>query len=89
MSNVPQTRIESLVEAVTNTLIGFIISYLCWPIVGLILNLPYTSAQHFYITLIFTGVSVARGYFIRRFFNSHLNRFKSFVSRKINAAVND
>ena len=65
-----QTKKESLVETLTSVFVGWFI--------GVILNLTVlplfdyniTVVDSLWVSLIFTVVSVARGYVIRRWFNS-------------------
>jgi hypothetical protein len=64
-----QSRIDSLMEAVTNTAVGFIISLITWAIVAWALSIPMTWGKNFEITGIFTVVSVARSYVLRRAFD--------------------
>jgi len=68
-----QSKDLSLLEAVVNTGIGFLISgLLCYFILPLwgIQKSIVSSAQ---ITAIFTVASIARNYFIRRIFNKRLD----------------
>lgn len=67
-----QSKLESLIEAIANTLIGFAISFLAWPIAAWIFNMPYNPGQHFGIVIFFTVLSVVRGYAVRRWFNYRL-----------------
>lgn len=65
-----QTKTGSFIEAWGNVLVGFGINYL-----GNIFILPQfgyavTYSHAFYIGLIFTVISVARSYTLRRVFNS-------------------
>lgn len=68
-----QSRAVSFVEAAMNTLIGFLISFAIWPLAAWVTGIEYNTAQHFWVIAIFTIVSVARGYIVRRFFNSGLH----------------
>lgn len=65
-----QSKKNSLIEAVTNTAIGFVISllstFLIFPIVGI----ESTSSKNVIITIFFTLISILRSYFLRRLFNS-------------------
>lgn len=67
-----QTKKQSLKESLTNTAIGFIISYistfLIFPLVGFESN----PGKNLIITIYFTIISIARGYVIRRWFNKKL-----------------
>lgn len=64
-----QTKKFSLIESVSNTLIGFIISLLIQLIIYPALGIPVTFSQNVIITFIFTAVSILRGYIVRRIFN--------------------
>lgn len=69
-----QSRRSSLIEAVLNTLIGFVIS------LGIgLLVLPHYGVKpdlaiNVQITLIFTLSSLIRSYLLRRYFNSKIHR---------------
>jgi membrane protein implicated in regulation of membrane protease activity len=70
-----QTKLGSFYEACINVAIGFGINFgfnlVILPIVGL----PRPSmAQNFLMGVLFTVVSVARSYLIRRFFNARLQQ---------------
>lgn len=64
-----QSRIDSTMEAVTNTAIGFVISLLTWIAVSHAFDIPMPFATNLAITGIFTVVSIARQYVLRRLFN--------------------
>lgn len=69
-----QTRLESLLETVVNTGIGFVVSASAWPLVAWMYDYPYTLSANFSITAIFTGLSIARGYAVRRYCDYYLKR---------------
>lgn len=56
-------------EAVCNTAVGFIVSLITWIVVAWALGIPMTWGQNLLITGIFTVVSIARSYALRRLFN--------------------
>jgi hypothetical protein len=64
-----QTKKQSLIEANTNTFIGFGISYFTLLLVNILYDLNLTMFDSLEITAIFTVVSIARNYFVRRYFN--------------------
>jgi hypothetical protein len=64
-----QHKMDSLMEAVTNTSVGFFISLITWYFVASAMDIPVTWTQNLIITGIFTVVSVARGYILRRIFD--------------------
>ena len=79
-----QTRTGSLIEAWVNVGIGFTINF-----VANLLILPHfgftslTLGTNFIIGLIYTVISVARSYVIRRWFNAHLHRMAERLARKL------
>lgn len=64
-----QSRIDSFMEAVCNTFIGFWVSLLTWIVVAWAMEIPVTWGQNLLITGIFTIVSIIRSYVLRRLFN--------------------
>lgn len=64
-----QPRKFSLIEAITNTLVGFVISFLIQILIYPTLGIPVTFKQNVIITTVFTVVSILRSYVIRRIFN--------------------
>jgi hypothetical protein len=58
-----------MMEAVTNTAIGFIISLVTWQAVAALFGIPMPIGENLQITAIFTVVSVARQYILRRTFD--------------------
>jgi len=68
-----QSKIGSLIESNINTAIGFFVSVATWKfIVPIFLPElePYSGwDDSIYITLIFTVISIARNYIVRRVFN--------------------
>lgn len=64
-----QSRRMSIVETIANTSLGFVISVLTTQIVLPQYHCPVTMSDNVEITTIFTIISVARGYIVRRFFN--------------------
>ena len=65
-----QSRLMSLVEAVANTAIGYLVAvatqFAVFPLFGLNVSLLGNLA----IGAVFTGVSVVRGYVLRRLFEA-------------------
>ncbi len=64
----PQTRKMSLTETITNTAIGYVINQsaqiILFPLVGI--HVPYSV--NFALGVMFTVISVARGFVLRRAF---------------------
>ena len=64
-----QNKSQSLIETLTNVSIGYAISFIAnmtvLPMFGYDINLT----DSFWISMIFTVISVIRGYVVRRWFN--------------------
>ena len=71
-----QTRLESLVEAVINCVIGYGISFMANAILLPLVGLPVSIKQNLLIGAGMTVVSVARQYAIRRWAQVHLRRLQ-------------
>lgn len=66
-----QTVKGSAVEAVVNTAAGFGINFTAnWYLLPLFGFTSLTLKQNFTIGLLYTAISIARGYVLRRVFNS-------------------
>lgn len=63
-----QTRRLSLIESITQTAIGFIVSLAVQAIIYPLMDIPVTISQNIVITAVFTIVSIIRGYLIRRWY---------------------
>lgn len=64
-----QTKKQSLKETVISTFIGLAVSLITQIIVFPIYDMEVSFNQNIQITIIFTAVSIVRGYFVRRYFN--------------------
>jgi hypothetical protein len=64
-----QTRLQSLLEAWTNVIIGYFVALAAQIIVFPLYDIEVTISQNLQIGLIFTAVSIARSYLVRRLFN--------------------
>ena len=69
-----QSRRMSVVETAASTAIGFGISYVTSFTVLPLFGFAVTHGQNLTITVIFTGISLLRGYFVRRLFNALYRR---------------
>lgn len=63
-----QTRTMSLIEAVTNVIVGYALAVITQILIFPIFGLHATLAQNLKLGLVFTVVSIARGYALRRLF---------------------
>lgn len=71
-----QTRLESLVEAFINCVVGYGISFAANAIILPMAGIPITVTQNLLIGAGMTVVSVARQYAIRRWAQVHLRRLQ-------------
>lgn len=67
-----QSRLGSLIEALANIFIGFGINLGANMIVLPWFGFHVSASQAFGIGVVFTVISLVRGYFIRRYFNAKL-----------------
>ncbi len=77
-----QSKLESFIEALVNTCIGFAITMCVYPFVNWICGIEMTFGQAGLSTLFFTIISIIRGYVIRRFFNN-LHFIKDWILKQI------
>lgn len=68
-----QTRIGSLIEACINVLIGFGINFCANMLILPLIGFHITTSQNLFIGVLYTIISVARSYVIRRWFNARLH----------------
>jgi len=65
-----QSKRLSIIEAVTNTIVGLTTSFCIQLIIYPTLNIEVTIGQNIIITCVFFIVSILRGYLVRRLFNT-------------------
>jgi len=63
-----QSRRMSFVEAVTNVAVGYVLAVATQVVVFPWFGIAATASEHLAIGLAFVGVSLARGYLLRRLF---------------------
>ena len=63
-----QSRRMSLVEAITNTVVGYLLAVFVQLIAFPLFGLEVTLIDNLAIALLFTAVSIARSYTLRRMF---------------------
>jgi len=78
-----QTRICSLVEACINVLIGFTINFFANILILPLIGFNITAGQNIFIGVLYTIVSVARSYAIRRWFNARLHAAAQAIAVKV------
>ena len=64
-----QSRLQSLIESCANILIGYLVALATQMIVFPLMDIQVRLDQNLMIGAIFTMVSLARSYALRRFFN--------------------
>ena len=72
-----QSKLDSLVEALLSTFIGFIVSFTANLILMPMLGIPVSLSQNFILTVAFTFVSVVRSYLVRRWANKYLSQVRA------------
>lgn len=68
-----QSKKQSVIESVTQTMIGLITSIAVQLIIYPLMDIPVSFKQNLIITSIFFTVSIIRGYVVRRLFNIKRN----------------
>lgn len=69
-----QTRLGSFIEAWVNVAIGFGINFTANLLILPLFGFDISIKQNLSLGLIYTGISVARSYVVRRWFNALLHR---------------
>ena len=78
-----QTRLGSLIEACINVLIGFAINFVANMLILPLIGFHITPGQNLFIGVLYTLVSVARSYVIRRWFNARLHAAAQSLAGKV------
>ena len=68
-----QARLDSLIEAIINVAIGFAINFTANMLIFPLFGFHITARDNLLLGLIYTVISVARSYCIRRWFNAKLH----------------
>lgn len=69
-----QTRLGSFIEAWINVAIGFAINFCANLLILPLIGFHISVGQNLFIGVLYTIISVARSYVIRRWFNARLHR---------------
>ena len=67
-----QTRLGSFIEAVINVMIGFWINFAANLVILPLFGWHVTVTQNLALGAIYTGISIARSYAVRRWFNARI-----------------
>jgi hypothetical protein len=65
-----QSRLMSLIEAITNMIVGYCVAVVTQILIFPIFGLHTTLAQNLQMGLLFTGVSIIRSFLLRRLFEA-------------------
>lgn len=76
-----QTKLGSLYEAIFNVLIGFSINYCANFLILPLIGFHITAGQNMFIGVLYTVISLARSYVIRRWFNARLHRLSMRLAK--------
>lgn len=76
-----QTRLGSLIEAVMNVFIGFWINFAANLLILPLIGFNISISDNFFIGFLYTLISVARSYVVRRWFNSKLQSAAARMAR--------
>lgn len=77
-----QSKLGSLIEVVINTIIGFVINYIANLLIFPHFGFHISLEANFYMGLAYTGISVARSYIVRRWFNSYIHNAAMKLARE-------
>jgi hypothetical protein len=65
-----QSRLMSMVEAITNVIVGYGVAVVTQILIFPLFGLHTTLAQNLQMGLLFTGVSIIRSFLLRRLFEA-------------------
>lgn len=68
-----QSRLSSFIEAMFNVVIGFAINFIANMLILPLVGFHISASQNLFIGVLYTIISVARQYTIRRWFNARLH----------------
>ena len=71
-----QTKKQSLIESLTNILIGYLTALLSQLLIFPLFNIYVTFQDNLLIGLYFTIISLIRSYLVRRYFNKRIDNDK-------------
>lgn len=71
-----QTKTQSLIEATVNSVSGYLLAVLTQVLLFPLFGIHIPLGQNFLLAFIFTVISIARSYVVRRLFNRWHNASK-------------
>lgn len=76
-----QSRLGSLIEALINVAIGFAINFVANILILPLIGFHISVGQNLFIGVLYTLISVARSYTVRRWFNARIQRAAHHLAR--------
>ena len=71
-----QSKYQSLIESLTNILIGYLTALLSQVLIFPLFDIYVTFQDNLFIGLYFTIISLLRSYLVRRYFNKRIDNDK-------------
>lgn len=78
-----QTRREAIIEVWISILIGFSINWIMNWILLPMVGAKFTAAENFWLGMIYTLVSVMRGFIVRRWADKHIRQFAAGLAKRL------
>lgn len=78
-----QSKLESFIESLLNTIIGYLIALVTQIIFYPMFGIHVEFHDQLSLALLFTCVSLVRSYVIRRYFNSHFKSTVAYIVDKV------
>ena len=78
--HVGQSKIESLIESIINTSLGFLVALITQILIYPLFDIEVSFGDQTLLALIFTAVSLVRGYVVRRYFNTYFKHTVIYIS---------
>ena len=75
-----QSKLESLIESAINTGLGFLVAMVTQILIYPLFDIDVTVGDQALLALIFTAVSLVRGYVVRRYFNTYFKHTVIYLS---------
>lgn len=75
-----QSKLESLIESAINTGLGFLVAMVTQILIYPLFDIDVTVGDQALLALIFTAVSLVRGYIVRRYFNTYFKHTVIYLS---------
>lgn len=77
-----QSRLSSLAESIINVAIGFSINFMANALIFPLFGWHISASQNITLGVIYTGISIARSYCIRRWFNARIKAAAEAIANR-------